>query len=144
MKFVLSAALAACVLTGAALAANATEQKLIDLETAWSKALVARDIAALSNIVADDWSGQDDSGTKLHKASFIELFKKGTVSITKMTNHDVSARVFGNVAVVQGMDDETSASKGKDTSGTYTWTDVFENRGGKWVAIASQITKVAK
>jgi hypothetical protein len=60
-----------------------------------------------------------------------------------MTNHDVSARVMGNMAVVQGADDEKSSYNGKDTSGSYTWMDVFEKRGGKWVAIASQVTKTA-
>jgi hypothetical protein len=40
------------------------------------------------------------------------------------------------------MDDEKSTAKGKDTSGTYTWMDVFEKRDGKWQAVASQITKV--
>ena len=32
--------------------------------------------------------------------------------------------------------------KGKDSSGTYSWTDVFQNRGGHWLAVASQTTKV--
>jgi hypothetical protein len=59
-----------------------------------------------------------------------------------MSNHDVNVRVMRNVAIVQGMDDEKSSYKGKDGSGTYSWTDVFEKRGGKWVAIASQVTKV--
>jgi hypothetical protein len=44
--------------------------------------------------------------------------------------------------VVQGFDDETSSENGKDTSGTYSWTDVFEKRNGHWVAVASQTTKV--
>jgi hypothetical protein len=44
--------------------------------------------------------------------------------------------------VVQGYDDETSSEKGKDTSGTYSWTDVFQKRNGHWVAVASQTTKV--
>jgi hypothetical protein len=50
---------------------------------------------------------------------------------------------MGDMAVVQGADDEKSTEKGKDTSGSYTWTDVFAKRGGKWVAIASQVTKTS-
>jgi hypothetical protein len=44
--------------------------------------------------------------------------------------------------VVQGSDDEKSTHNGKDTSGTYTWTDVFQKRGGRWMVIASQDTPV--
>ena len=62
---------------------------------------------------------------------------------TAIKDHDVVVRAFGNIAVVQGYDDARGAHKGRDSSGTYGWTDVFQNRNGHWVAIASQTTKVA-
>jgi ketosteroid isomerase-like protein len=146
MKFAISLIAVACLTVGAACAAGttATQQKLVDLEATWSKAMTMKDTATISNIVADDWSGQDDSGKRMNKAGFLDMIKTGKMATSTMTNHDVSARVMGNVAVVQGMDDEKSAFAGKDTSGTYSWTDVFMNRGGKWQAIASQVTKVEK
>lgn len=143
MKTMIAVIAAACVLAGAASAAGAADQTLVDLETAWSKAFIAKDTAAMSDIIADTWSGHDSSG-KFTKADLIGAVKSGELGYATMTIHDVHARVIGNIGIVQGMDDETSSYKGKDTSGTYSWTDVFENRGGKWQAIASQVSKVEK
>jgi len=145
MKILIGACAAMLLMTGAAAAADmsATQQKLVDTETAWSKAFVAKDTAAISGIVADDWSGQNPSGKSEDKAALIADVKTGTSVATEMTNHDVRVRVMGNLAVVQGADDEKSSYKGKDTSGAYTWMDVFEKRGGKWMAVASQVTKTA-
>lgn len=145
MKTLVSICTAMLLMTGSAIAADvsATQQKLVDMEAAWSKAMVAKDTAAVSAIVADDWSGQNPGGKMQNKAGLLADIKSGTSAATSMTNHDVSARVMGSMAVVQGADDEKSSYNGKDTSGAYTWMDVFEKRGGKWVAIASQVTKTA-
>ncbi len=144
MKGLISAAGVLFLLTGAAVAADmsATQTQLVNLEAAWSKAMVQKDTAAISAIVADDWMGQNDSGKMEDKTKLIDEVKSGTMSATSMTNRDVQVRVMNNIAVVQGADDEKSSFKGKDTSGAYTWMDVFEKRGGKWMAIASQVTKV--
>ena len=145
MKTLVSVCAVALLMTGSAIAADmsTTQQKLVDMEAAWSKAIVAKDAAAVSAIVADDWMGQNPGGKMEDKAGLLADMKSGTTAATSMTNHDVHVRVMGNMAVVQGADDEKSIDKGKDSSGAYTWMDVFENRGGKWVAIASQVTKTA-
>jgi len=145
MKKAFSIFLATLIFTGAAAAKDMSpaEKKIVDLETTWSKAFVGKDIKTLSGIIADDWMGQEDSGKPTDKAALIGMVKTGDLTITKMTNRDLHVRIIGTVAIAQGSDDEKSTYKGKDTSGAYTWQDVFEMRGGKWVAIASQVTKVA-
>jgi ketosteroid isomerase-like protein len=131
-------------IAGAAQAAAMPGQSLVDLEARWSKAFTTHDVAAIGAIMADDWSGQNDAGKRMDKPSFLAMLKSGKLSITRMTNHDVHGRVFGDIGVAQGMDDETSSYDGKDTSGTYSWTDVFQKRDGRWQAIASQTTEVKK
>ena len=137
-------ALAMAGLSGAAASAApvTAEQTLIAREEAWSKANIARDVQKLSSIVGDDWTAGDDSGKLMTKASFLDGVKTGKLNVKSVTNHDLHVRIIGNIALVQGMDDEVSAMNGKDTSGTYSWTDVWVLRGGHWVAVASQNTKV--
>jgi ketosteroid isomerase-like protein len=57
---------------------------------------------------------------------------------------EMKVRVFGNTAIVVGSDTEKSTYHGKDSSGQYSWTDVFVKRNGQWQAVASQSTKVPK
>ena len=144
MKTLISTCAIVLLMAGSAAAGEKMmkEQDLIDLEMAWSKATVQKDVAAVSAVLADDWVGQNDSGKPMDKTRFLAELQSGKMSATSMMNHDVHARVMHGMGIVQGMDDEKSSYKGKDTSGTYSWTDVFEMRDGKWQAVASQVTKV--
>jgi hypothetical protein len=118
-------------------------QELVNMEAAWSKAIVARDAAALNRIVAPDWHGQGEKGKYLDRATMVRQSTTGADKVSAMTNHDVHVRLVGNDhAIVQGMDTETGTFKGKTATKVYSWTDIFEKRGGHWVAIASQNTPV--
>ncbi|RSL14974.1 uncharacterized protein DUF4440 [Edaphobacter aggregans] len=144
MKRVVSIIAASVLLTCAAAAKDvpATEKKITDFEASLGQAMIDKNIATLSNLVADDWTIQNDSGTIGTKAGFINDVKSGALVVTSFKLHDVHVRVLGNVAFVQGSDDEISSYKGKVNSGTYNWLDVWENRDGRWVSVATQLTKV--
>jgi hypothetical protein len=136
---------AALMLSGAAGVAAAAEdvtKTLTDIEATWSASSMTQDAKVVDGILAPDWIGRGWTGRQSNKAKALAQVKDPTSKVTAIKNHDVVVRVFGNVAVVQGYDDETSVDKGKDSSGTYNWTDVFQKRDGRWVAIASQSTKV--
>jgi Domain of unknown function (DUF4440) len=121
---------------------TATEKMIAGYEADLGQAMIQRDIATLSKLVGDDWTIQSDSGTMGTKAGFINDVKSGTLVVSSFKLHDLHVRVLGNVAFVQGFDDEKSSYNGKDNSGTYNWLDVWENRGGRWVSVATQLTKV--
>ncbi len=144
MKRIISILAASILFTHAAAAKDVspTEKKITDLEAALGQAMIHKDIATLSSAVADDWTIQSDSGAMGTKTGFIDDIRSGALVVTTFKLHDLHVRVLGNVAFVQGFDDETSSYKGKDKSGTYNWLDVWENRGGRWVSVATQLTKV--
>lgn len=144
MRFVIVGA-AALMLAGAAGAASAAEdvaKTLTDLEAKWSAASLTKDAKTMDAILAPDWVGRGSSGKQNTKPQALADLKDPANKTTAIKNRDVVVRVYGAVAVVQGYDDETGTEKGKDASGTYSWTDVFQNRNGHWVAVASQTTKV--
>jgi uncharacterized protein (TIGR02246 family) len=136
-------AMIAVVLASAASAAGNNPQDLVNMEAAWAKAAVARDSAALARIVAPDWKGQNEHGKIYDRAAMIHQTTAGEEKLTSMVNHDVHVRFIGNDhAIVQGMDNESGVKKGKTVNEVYSWTDIYEKRGGQWVAIASQNTPV--
>ena len=120
------------------------EQSLLQMERDWAKAGQAKDAATMDRIMADDWAGIDFEGKTWTKAMSLADLKSSTSSLSTIELADMKVRVFGNTAVVTGSDTEKSMTQGKDTSGKYVWTDVFANRNGKWQAVASESTKVAK
>jgi ketosteroid isomerase-like protein len=145
MKRMISIVAMSIVLTCVAAAKDVpTAKKTInDYEAALGQAMIQRDTATLSKLVADDWTIQSESGTMGTKAGFIDDVRSGALVVTSFKLHDVHVRVLGNVAFVQGFDDEVSSYKGKNSNGTYNWMDVWENRGGQWVSVATQLTRVS-
>ena len=144
MKRSLSILAASLFLTCTAIAKDAPtpETKIAAFEADLGQAMIHKDIATLSNLVADDWTIQDASGSMGTKAGFINDVKSGKLVVTSFKIHDLHVRVLGNVAFVQAFDDETSSYEGKENSGTYNWLDVWVNRDGHWVSVATQLTKV--
>ena len=138
----LAAAALAALATPAAARAPAPADPIKAAEQAWVNAMIAKDARALRRILAPDWTGQNDSGKVADRAEMIANYTSGKSVITALKLRDMKVRYSGNMAVIQGSDDETSTWNGKDSSGAYTWTDIFERRGGRWLAVASQVTQV--
>lgn len=109
-------------------------------EQAWIDAELRHDAAAFEKLVADDWVAITPEGPSETKAERAAEILKGTV--TSATLGPMNVRVFGDTAVVTGSDVETEVVHGKEAIGYYVWTDVFVKRDGKWLAVASQTTKV--
>ena len=120
------------------------EQALMQMERDWGEALPKKDAATLDKILADDWVAQSSDGTQTKAEALAEL-KSGDYKLDSITQvGDMKVRVFGDTAVVTGNENEKSSYKGKDTSGRYIWTDVFVKRQGRWQAVASQWSLMAK
>jgi hypothetical protein len=124
-------------------APSSVEAELVALEQAYARALMSRDLGFLKSYYAPDWRGGDWMGFA-SKTNILNLLKSGRYTIKSMALRDVRVRLAGDVAIVQGVDDEVTSMHGKDTSGTWGWTDVFQRRGGRWVCIASQTTKLQR
>ena len=120
------------------------EQTLMQLEQDWNRALLAKDYKTVDRIMADDWTGIDFRGQPVTKAETLQELKSGDSGNQSVELGEMTVKVFGNTAVVIGSDTEKSVYHGKDSSGRYAWTDVFVKRAGRWQAVASQSTKIAK
>ena len=122
---------------------GAEEAQLRQLEQSWNNAFLKKDVSALGRILAEDWRGQYPWGNENRVQALAALTSKDT-QIQSMVTTEMHVRIFGDLAFIQGSDDERSSFAGKDTSGHYSWTDIFAKRNGRWVAIASQLTAVSK
>jgi ketosteroid isomerase-like protein len=153
MKTLAGATLLVCVCAGLLFArattapaarqakAPSVSHAVMQMERDWLAAEKAADVAKLGQIIADDWVGIHDA-ERMTKQSYLASVKSGATKIESFEMGPMEVKVLGNVAVVQGSDTEKSVTNGKDSSGKYVWMDVFVKRGGKWVAVRSQIATV--
>src|SRR5712692_1724286 len=118
------------------------EQTLLQLEHDWSQADLHKDAAALNRILAVDWIGIDFEGTVLTKAQALKGIASDAASLESTTLRNMKVRIYGDTAIITGTDTEEGEYHGKDSSGSYVWTDVFVRRNGRWQAVSSQSTKL--
>lgn len=117
------------------------EASLRQLEHTWVDAFLHKDSTTLGRILADDWHGQYPWGNE-DRGQALAALSSSKAAIQSLTLGPMRVRVFRDIAIIQGSDDEKSTFDGHDTSGHFTWTDIFARRNGHWVAIASQLTRV--
>lgn len=123
---------------------GSVEKTITQIEQDWGVALVKNDVAAIDSIVADEWLMSDPDGNLVTKAQSDADMKSGTMTFASFKIDSLMVHVSGDTAVAFGLETEKSTYKGADSSGQYRFTDVFVKRDGRWVAIATHVSKVAK
>src|SRR5690348_1364063 len=96
------------------------EAVLRRLERSWNEAFLKKDKGALARILAEDWHGQYPWGDEDRAQALAALISKEN-QIQSMVTTEMRVRIFGDLAFIQGSDDERSSFAGKDTSGHYSW-----------------------
>lgn len=117
------------------------EAELLQLERDYARALIRRDRDFLQRFYAPDWRGGNWLGFWT-KSTMLKAVLDERYVVKSMDLTDMQVKLLGQVAVVQGVDEEVTSVNGKDTSGRWTFTDVFERRDGRWVAIASHTAEI--
>ena len=120
------------------------EQTILKLENDWAVALVKADVATFDRIEAPEYLFTAPDGSLTNKADSIAEMKNGVVKIAAFKIDDLKVKIFGDAAVVYGLDTEKSTYNGKDTSGQYRFTDFFVKRNGIWQAVATHVSMVEK
>ena len=119
------------------------DAELKTIEQQWLDAYIKSDPAFIKNLEADDYSIVEPDGTVSTKDQDVKSVTDKTFVLKSATMSDYKCRMIGeNVAVVTAMMKMSGTEDGKEFSGDYRGTDVFEKKGGKWMAVSSQLTKV--
>jgi ketosteroid isomerase-like protein len=125
-------------------AAGTRENRVFErIERDWATALVMADEAALDRIEAPEYTIVTATGVSLTKAQSDGELLNGNQHFDALEISDVKVRRSGNLAVVTGHATSRENYKGHDNSGEYEFVDVFERRGGNWLAIHAQLTRIA-
>jgi hypothetical protein len=113
------------------------------IETDWAKALMKADKTELDRIEAPEYTVVTASGAVLAKTQADGELLNGNQHFDALEISDVAVHRSCNLAVVTGHARSRERYKNQDNSGDYEFIDTFEKRGGKWLAIHAQLTRVA-
>ncbi len=104
------------------------------------QALLAADTVALSRMLAPDFTEISRLGTVRTRADNIRDIASGALHLTSVTYDSLTVRVYGDVAVLTGIADNTGTMRGFPFAGKIRYTRVFVRREGRWQAVLMQQT----
>jgi len=122
------------------MASAQVEDSVRALEASRREALLAGDTVALSKLLAPDFMEISRLGAVRTRVDNIRDIATGTLHLTSIKYDSLNVRVYGDVAVLTGIADNTGTMRGFPFSGKIRYTRVFVRRDGKWQAVLMQQT----
>ena len=106
--------------------------ELKSLVRAWDDAYVKGDTAALDRLLAAEFSFV--GGPK--KAEYLASFKtRPADSVQSAVSTDIQIQVYGNTAVLTGLDTISGRNKGQPYVAKWLYMDVWIKRDGRWQCV---------
>jgi len=112
------------------------------VEAARGKALLAGDTAEIARQTADDFVEISRLGMLRTKADNLRDLTSGALKITSFKQDSVSVRVYGDVAILREITDNTGSMRGFPFAGRIWVTRMYVKRDGRWQAVAMQHTPI--
>jgi len=119
---------------------STVEDSVRALESARAQALLRADTTALSRLVADEFTEISRLGQLRTKADNLRDIASGELKLASVKYDSLAVRIYGDVAVLMGIANNTGTFRGFPFSGRIRYTRVFVRRGGRWQAVAMQQT----
>jgi ketosteroid isomerase-like protein len=123
--------------------ASVTERnELIDVSTAWDRAMVENDAEAIGRYMTDDWTIVGSDGGVTDKATFLGLVSSGAVSHDVMESADFDIRVYGQTAVVMSRGVSGGTYQGRAFREVERVTCVFVRQQGQWRCVHTHLSRL--
>jgi hypothetical protein len=120
------------------------EQQILALFEAGDRALMNAGLSELSEIFADDYVQYNAAGQPFTKQEILDNFRKGDIRYPSIVSTGRKIRVFGDMAVVHGSENDEVISGGRRFKVRYLYLDVLQKRNGEWKIVASQLANPAE
>jgi hypothetical protein len=136
------AALLAMSAAASAQEVKSDQQVLIELEQLWDAAFHRGDAKYIETLLADEFIATYGDGSRGDKAKELSLASDNRQQVDSSRLDEFIVKTFGNTAVVWFTQFLVGPVNGKPTEVRYRYVDVWVNRGGRWLAVASQSTRL--
>lgn len=108
------------------------------LNADYLRAVVESDVDWFAEHLSDDFVCTLADGRRIDKAEFLRRTAGGS-GVSNLTYDDIDVRLLGNVALVHGVTHSVRDSSPM----SIRYTDVWRLNGGRWEAVAAQLTRVS-
>jgi ketosteroid isomerase-like protein len=113
------------------------------LEQQWRTAEIAGDVAAMDNLLSEDYVGITIDGMTNTKNQQLDRLRSKTLVVTKMDISDTRIKLVGSIAIVTGKADVAGSNEGAPVDGAVRYTRVYQRlASGAWKITNFELTRV--
>jgi ketosteroid isomerase-like protein len=142
MTLVRALCLFAALSLNSALAAATPEQDAMAVTQAACDAFRLRDIPALERLLAPEFNLVSSNSEIQSRAQALQEVRDGDPQYDRFENHSMTARVYGDTAVVQGITSLKGRAAGKPFALDVRFTDTLVRVKGSWTIVVSHVTRI--
>ncbi|TGE28494.1 nuclear transport factor 2 family protein [Hymenobacter metallicola] len=114
-------------------------QELLQLERRWNEAIVSRDTAFISRLLAPDFLYIAADGSVNDKKTVLLAVSNPNSVINPFQSEGVRVRQYGkNTVILTGWFLQTGTWLGQPFALRLRYTDVYVKQGGRWQAVSAQ------
>ena len=121
-------------------AKSSPEDEVKAVEMARGEALMKADTLALARMTADEFFEITRFATIRGKTDNIRDVGSGALQIKTFKLDSLAVKVYGDVAILRGVTDNTGVYHGFPFAGKIRYMRIFVKRDGRWQAVAMQHT----
>ena len=112
---------------------RAAEAELRRLVRVWDEAMVKNDAVALDRLLADEFAFVDG----VNKAQYLNAMKMtpANIRVESAVSTDVEVQVYGDSAIVLGLDTIKGKNNGAPYDHLYRYMDVWIKRDNRWQCV---------
>jgi ketosteroid isomerase-like protein len=119
-----------------------TSKTVLEVDQRFNAAIVRKDEAEVSSMLADDLLYISFDGQMATKSEFMTFFKNGVWRYVKYEPSKVTVKVFNDVAVITGRVDRVIVIEDEETRGAFAFTRVWVRSGDRWRLTSSQVSNI--
>ena len=123
--------------------APSDQEVLIGLERRWNEAVYSKDIAFIDSILADDFTGTDETGDTGDRAKELQLVADFNQQVESAIQDEFVVRVYRDTAVVRFTLHLVGIRQGQRAEVNLKYSDVWVMSDGRWRCVSAHSTKVA-
>jgi len=135
------------LLGAGATAATSIEDPAVKLRQqadAWDQAIVRKDVAAISENMAESFQQIDSQGNLSNKSEFLSGITSDKLVIFPYEPENVVIRFYGPTALITGTTNLHGTYNGKPFKTHYRYTDTYAQESGVWRVVNVQTTEIAE
>jgi ketosteroid isomerase-like protein len=123
-------------------AASPAEEEVMAVTQAACDAFRMRDLQALERLLAPEFTLVGTDSVVQPRAQAISEVQAGEPAYEVFQNHDMSAHVYGDAAVVQGITSLKGKAAGKPFAVDVRFTDTLVRNESRWRIVVSHVTRI--